>query len=232
MPVSNIVQFFSHPRFGMLTGLASSSCCRRNRVRGWPGGGRFSSGRTLRRNLKDGGITMFRAERSIFGLLAAAIFVFGVHEMRRAVQPVPDSGGSGVVLLPMDEEGVALQGEIDRTQERGLAKRAIVAELLAERLTLRQAAARFQELNATTPERQLARWREICPGNTDEERNCWAVLRYVGAELLDRPHEAQAVRLRLEHELPEHLKQRLPKDLDFRSTKDDQFIRRGNQAGP
>src|SRR5262249_4450453 len=125
---------------------------------------------------------MFRVERGFFGLLAATIFTVGVHEVWRAPHPVPDSGSPGVVLLPMNEEGVGLQGEIDRTQERGMLKRAIVAELLAERLTLRQAAARFQELNAATPERQLACWREACPGDTDEERNCWTVLRYVGGE--------------------------------------------------
>lgn len=158
---------------------------------------------------------MIRIERGFFGLLAAVVFVVGAHGVWCCQEGAPNRGTSGVMWLPMDEQGQLLQAEIDRAQERGVAKRAVVHELLAERLTLHQAAARFQELDATVPPTQLAHWRENCLGDTDEERYCWTVVRYVGTDLLDRPQQARAVRQRLERELPNHLRRRLPMDLRF-----------------
>jgi hypothetical protein len=158
---------------------------------------------------------MIRVERGLLYVLIAAALVAGAHAMFCLQEPVPNRAGAGIGFVLMDDVGEELQAGLDRTRECGLAKRAVVAELLAEHLTLRQAAARFQELNATTPERQLVRWREACPGQTDEERCCWTVLRYVGAELLDQPQQARAVRQRLEGELPERLRRRLPHDLRF-----------------
>ena len=102
-----------------------------------------------------------------------------------------------------------MQEELERAQERIRAKRAIALEVLAGRLTLRQAAAHFRELDAGRPERKLAHWRASCPGNTDEERYCWTVLRYVGQEVWHDPARAREARRRLEAELPPHLRRLL-----------------------
>src|SRR5262249_34353306 len=102
-----------------------------------------------------------------------------------------------------------LQEELEATQKRIRAKQAVVAELLAERMTLRQAVATFQELDAGKPARQLVLWREKCPGDTDEERYCWAVLCFVAAEVRHNPQQARAVRQRVEVELPADLRCRL-----------------------
>jgi hypothetical protein len=151
--------------------------------------------------------------RGLIFFMAATALILGAYFLflDRDVEAGP--GGSAIASLPMDEYGQELQAQIDCSQDRNLGKRAIVQELLAERLTLRQAAAGFQELNATAPEPLLALWRKGCPGDTDEERYCWTVLRYVGAELLHQLDQGCSVRERLARELPDHLCRRLPKDL-------------------
>ena len=131
---------------------------------------------------------------------AVALLASGLSRERR--------GGPGQGGPALGEE--RWRGQLERAQRRIRAKRAAVLELLAQRLTLRQAAARFQELDAGKPERALAPWRAACPGNTDEERYCWTVLRFVGPEVRDDPVRAGAVRQRLEAELPCHLRRRLP----------------------
>jgi len=131
---------------------------------------------------------------------AVALLASGLSRERR--------GGPGQGGPALGEE--RWRGQLERAQRRIRAKRAAVLELLAQRLTLRQAAARFQELDAGKPERALAPWRAACPGNTDEERYCWTVLRFVGPEVRDDPVRAGAVRQRLEAELPCHLRRLLP----------------------
>jgi hypothetical protein len=124
-------------------------------------------------------------------------------------------GGVGVGALFWERGGSALdegraQEELERAQERIRTKRAAALEVLANRLTPRQAGARFRELDAGRPERKLAYWRASCPGNTDEERYCWTVLRCVGPEVRHDPVRAGAARRRLEAELPGHLRRLLP----------------------
>jgi len=111
------------------------------------------------------------------------------------------------------EEGEqALQAEFDRCSERIFAKKAIAEKVLAGQLTLQQAAARFEELDATLSPRLRKQWRTICPGDTDEERYYWTVLRYAAVAAQWRPLQARALRERLEGQLPEHLRCRLADD--------------------
>lgn len=117
-------------------------------------------------------------------------------------------------LSSLIEEDRALQAEMDTCLERGRVQQAIVAEVLAGRLTLRQAAARFQAAGASKPEAVLTQWRKTCPGDTDEERYCWNVLRHVCVRVRNEPEQARAVRQRLEMELPDHLRYRLPSSFD------------------
>jgi hypothetical protein len=112
-----------------------------------------------------------------------------------------------------DEPDQALQVAIDRCSERVLAKKAIAEKVLAGQLTLHQAAARFQELDATQSPGFRAQWRTTCPGDTDEERYYWTVLRYAAVAAQCRPYQARALRERLEGQLPEHLRHRLADSL-------------------
>jgi hypothetical protein len=108
-----------------------------------------------------------------------------------------------------DEAEQALQAEFDRCSERIFAKKAVTEKLLAGQLTLPQAVARFEELDATLSPRLRAQWRMVCPGDTDEECYYWTVLRYAAAAAQCRPRQARVLRERLEGQLPEHLRRRL-----------------------
>jgi hypothetical protein len=55
-------------------------------------------------------------------------------------------------------------------------KQRVTQEVLNNRMTLREAAARFQALNAACPEYDWDEFRRIFPGKTDEERHCRQVL--------------------------------------------------------
>jgi hypothetical protein len=158
---------------------------------------------------------MRRIECGFLSLLAVLAFgvVLYAFWYERDSQPAPE--GSGLTPVPSDDVHQALQAEMDRTHERIAAKHRVVRELLAERLTLRQAAARFQELDAAIPEKHRAHWRANCPGATDEERYCWTVLRFVGTQVQNRPALAYAVRQRLEAELPDNLGRLLPDSRPF-----------------
>jgi hypothetical protein len=157
-------------------------------------------------------ITMRRARCSFLALLAGLAFVLGWRELVGEQQSVPGTAGSGRRCPPVDEPEQALQAEIDRSNARISSKHAVARRVLAGQLTLRQAAARFAELDLTQSPQHLAYWRTTCPGDTDEERYCWTILRFVAGELQDRPCQARAVRERLEGELPEHLRRRLADD--------------------
>ena len=108
-----------------------------------------------------------------------------------------------------------LQRQLEGIQKRMRAKQAVVLEVIAGHLTLRQAAARFQEVDADKPALELAYWRINYPGDTDEERYCCTVLRSVEMELSHNPQQAQALRQRLEVELPAALRRQLPASPPF-----------------
>ena len=152
---------------------------------------------------------MIRPRVAALACCAAALLAWGVGVGVGAL--LWERGG------PAPDEGRA-QEELERAQERIRAKRAIALEVLAGRLTLRQAAAHFRELDAGRPERKLAHWRASCPGNTDEERYCWTVLRFVVPEVRHDPVRAGAARRRLEAELPGHLRRLLPDAPEFPAT--------------
>jgi hypothetical protein len=157
-------------------------------------------------------ITMGRARYSFLAVLAGLAFVLGWCESVGERQSVPGTVGSGRLCPPVDEPEQALQAEIDRSNERTSSKHTVARRVLAGQWTLRQAAARFAELDLAQRPQHLAYWRTTCPGDTDEERYCWTVLRFVAGELQGRPCQARAVRERLEGELPEHLRRRLADD--------------------
>jgi hypothetical protein len=95
----------------------------------------------------------------------------------------------------------ALEDGLDRIE----ARQRVVRDVIDRRLSLAEAAARFQELDLASPTFNWERFRAETPGATDEERQCRAVLRHVCSELAEDPGRAQAEGRRLEAELRELL---------------------------
>jgi hypothetical protein len=84
-------------------------------------------------------------------------------------------------------------------------KHAVVTELLADRLTLMEAAARFRELDADMPETR-DRLLQAYPGMPYEVALCRQVIGHARGELEVRaPEQVERVVARLEAELQAHL---------------------------
>ena len=84
-------------------------------------------------------------------------------------------------------------------------KQKVVRQLLDGRLTLREAAARFQELNEACSVYDWERFRETFPGRTDEERHCRQVLVAVRPYLDSSVSASRELLARLETELEESI---------------------------
>lgn len=92
------------------------------------------------------------------------------------------------------------------------AKRAVARELVAERLTLREAAARFRDLDRDAPEIYWRGFPYLYPGRSEAERYCRQVIDCVEGELgltVEGGSRAQpgvaAIAARLRQELDQHL---------------------------
>lgn len=97
----------------------------------------------------------------------------------------------------------ALDAQDQAVLERIAARYRIVDALLEGRLTLRQAAARFRQLNPSSAE---APWLPVTyPARSEEERCCRQVMVYARHVLRNRPEEAQRILPRLEAELQAYL---------------------------
>jgi hypothetical protein len=90
---------------------------------------------------------------------------------------------------------------LDKLEE----KRLVVKDLVDRRLTLREAAARFQALNAASPNYDWDQFRAIHPGRTDEERHCRQVLAAVRAYLGPNSSASRETLARLHTELEESI---------------------------
>jgi hypothetical protein len=85
-------------------------------------------------------------------------------------------------------------------------KNEIVRQLLAGKLTLWQAAARFQRLNEEPTEMKDLSYRQAFPGATAGESACRQVLHWVETELAGDQAADRAVLRRLQAELDERLR--------------------------
>jgi len=100
----------------------------------------------------------------------------------------------------------AAEEEVGKADQRMEAKRPVIAALLDGRLTLRQAAARFREIDVGRSAQAQA-W--ALPGWTEEEWACRQVISYVDSELAIKrrnPALAKEWVARLEAELRGHLR--------------------------
>jgi hypothetical protein len=101
--------------------------------------------------------------------------------------------------------GEELEAQLAAVRQCYAAKRQALAEVVAERLTLREAAARFRQADLVNPIFPWDAFPDLYPGDTDGERHCREVIHHVRLELRDEPARAAAVVARLEGELQGYL---------------------------
>jgi hypothetical protein len=138
----------------------------------------------------------------VIAFLAGFGLSFLTMPERQVQTPAPQP--ADVAEAPSTEE---LGLQLEATQRRSQARLRIAQDLIADRLTLLEAAEHFRDLNEGMSAIQREQWREQFHGATDQERHCWQVLLWVDARLHQDPPRALAVVSRLEAELRTHLKQ-------------------------
>jgi hypothetical protein len=111
---------------------------------------------------------------------------------------------------PTAPSAYAPDPDVKRIRQRLLHKKELAREVIAGRLTLLQAAARFRDLDRQPPRFYWSAFQVGYPGATDEERHCREVIRYVRMGLLDQPAKRTDLADHLETELQDLLKQRKP----------------------
>jgi hypothetical protein len=127
--------------------------------------------------------------------------------------PGGPSGGPGggflADVLAEAERGRRLDDLSGACVRRICAKHRLAEEVIAGRLGLRQAAARFRELNEQPSAYDRERFRALYPGADDGERHCREVLAWVADALEDDPDPGGAdLVTRLEAELQESKRSR------------------------
>jgi len=141
-------------------------------------------------------------------ILGAAALCLMSAACASATSEGPDSQTRPTALseLPQKiEEGQQLDDQLKRSIPRHEAKGMIVAEVIAGRCTLLEAAARFRDLNATWP--KAGHWLEQrFPGVSYELALCRQIIDDVRDELRHRaPDRVESVVSRLQAELADHL---------------------------
>jgi hypothetical protein len=104
-------------------------------------------------------------------------------------------------------EGDRLDEAMRLIVRREEAKMGVVRDLLAGRLTLRQAAALFRDLDQGPPAFNWEEFRRAYPCDTDEERHCREVIDCVRGVLPANSPESEAIARRFEAELPDRTEQ-------------------------
>jgi hypothetical protein len=109
--------------------------------------------------------------------------------------------GAELLLRHKRLEAEKLDAELAVVERRAVAKEQIAIDLVAGRLGLLEAAARFRELDTEVPDANPGRSHLSFPGHSDEERYCRQVIYHVQS-LLDSLSQTQAATIaRLQAEL-------------------------------
>jgi len=140
---------------------------------------------------------------SILGVAAIVAFCFWHSATEEPGNRVfPGLVGQWYVAVIQEKE---IKDEVKRVQRRWDAKVAVVADVIAGRLTLFEAAARFRNLNASCP--QAEHWLSFQFGDQPYELAlCRSVIQRVELELRSRASgQEDGTVARLETELTEHL---------------------------
>jgi hypothetical protein len=115
-----------------------------------------------------------------------------------------DGGGPARQWVEQVARGERLEGERFAVLSRNEAKQQVAGEVVAGRLSLAEAVARYRALNDESPyyRAQAARFH---PAMSQEERLCREVIGYAEAALRGQPGRAERVLSRLERDLRDHL---------------------------
>lgn len=146
-------------------------------------------------------------------VMAGIVGVAAVCLIRPAcVLPTGEEPGSHVSIEPVSawghlfEERQRLDDELERSTQRLKAKEAIVGEVIAGRLNLLKAAARYRDLNSDQPRIRHQLEQEF-PGVSYELTLCRQIIARVRDELMERaPDQLDGVVSSLETESAEHLR--------------------------
>jgi hypothetical protein len=98
----------------------------------------------------------------------------------------------------LDQDAILVH-VIDRKQQ-------VIEDVINHRLTLKEAAERFRDLDERTPNFEMDLFRRAHEGESDEERYYRAVIEGVRIELLNKPEQARAISSSLEAELGSQFK--------------------------
>jgi hypothetical protein len=134
-------------------------------------------------------------------ILALPLFILFAYSRCAAVPEL--------IELQRDQEQVQAQSEalarlrFELIRRRDLKDR-VVANMLAGRLTLLEAAARFDALSKSLAP-SLPKFFGLLPGETYEEQLCWCVISYAEAALDDQPARQALVVAQLQAELAAQL---------------------------
>lgn len=100
-----------------------------------------------------------------------------------------------------EEREILLSSTIKRREM----KNRVAAEVIADRLSLMQAAVQFCEADSQAADFHWKEFRKCYSGATDEERFCRMVIAWVQHMLVTDPERADSITTRLQLELQEHL---------------------------
>jgi hypothetical protein len=142
----------------------------------------------------------FRATLLLVAALSVGVVILAA--VRKRVEHAGPAAGPGA-----EQHGDESEPVTPEVLDRLYRKRAVVQELLAGRLGLPEAAARFRALDRASPSFHWARFRAAYPGGGDEERHCREVIARVETELGGAdPCLALVTRAALHAELEKRLK--------------------------
>ena len=119
------------------------------------------------------------------------------------------SGPSDTELALADQDE-ALDRQREAAIQRSRARREVVEEVIAGRMDLPQAAARFRAMNETMPATILETARNYFPAKCDEELAWRQVISWVRVSI-DDEHTREMVCARLQRRLDEHLRHEMPR---------------------
>jgi hypothetical protein len=145
--------------------------------------------------------------RSLWVYAAFLAVIFGGLFFLPPDRPPDARPGPQAILTPDPEWWAKSEARRAAGLSRGLAKRRIAQDVLAQRMPLLEAAGHFRDLNEGNPDVNWDVFRRDVTGSSDDERYCWLVIGVVESEARCRdPNHAAVVKERLEAELRGHLR--------------------------
>jgi hypothetical protein len=141
---------------------------------------------------------------TVLGLGYGALWVAGPAWVRSAGLDFWNLAEAERDAADAEQVGAEIES-VDRiVQSRCAAKEIIIRDLLAERLTLMEAAAEFRRLHIAAP--PAARSHQMVPARSEGERYCREVLQWVRSTMQDwPPTQLEPILARLEAELQAHM---------------------------